>query len=110
MRSAAAFGAHGVFVPDRRVAGVTASAWRTSRRRGAGPDARVTNLTRALKTCQQEGFLVARLDGETSLYDLEAAVDPLVLVVGSEGRGLSASSGSPATCGSASRWPRRSSR
>ena len=45
-------------------------------------------------------------DGETSLYDLEAAVDPLVLVVGSEGRGLSAWSGSPATCGSASRWPR----
>jgi 23S rRNA (guanosine2251-2'-O)-methyltransferase len=92
MRSAAAFGAHGVFVPDRRAAGVTASAWRTSAGAAARvPVSRVTNLTRALKTCQQEGFLVAGLDadGETSLYDLEAAVDPLVLVVGSEGRGLS---------------------
>jgi 23S rRNA (guanosine2251-2'-O)-methyltransferase len=92
MRSAAAFGAHGVFIPERRAAGVTATAWRTSAGAAARvPIARVTNLTRALKTCQQEGFLVAGLDadGETSLYDLEAAVGPLVLVVGSEGRGLS---------------------
>ena len=92
MRSAAAFGAHGVFVPDRRAAGVTATAWRTSAGAAARvPVSRVTNLTRALKTCQQEGFVVAGLDadGETSLYDLEAAVGPLVLVVGSEGRGLS---------------------
>jgi 23S rRNA (guanosine2251-2'-O)-methyltransferase len=92
MRSAAAFAAHGVFVPDRRAAGVTASAWRTSAGAAARvPVARVTNLTRALKTCQQAGFLVAGLDadGETSLYDLEAAVGPLVLIVGSEGRGLS---------------------
>jgi 23S rRNA (guanosine2251-2'-O)-methyltransferase len=92
MRSAAAFGAHGVFVPDRRAAGVTATAWRTSAGAAARvPVSRVTNLTRALKTCQQEGFVVAGLDadGETSLYDLEAAVGPLVLIVGSEGRGLS---------------------
>jgi 23S rRNA (guanosine2251-2'-O)-methyltransferase len=51
----------------------------------------VTNLTRALKACQQEGFMVVGLDadGETDLYDLEIAVGPLVVVVGSEGRGLS---------------------
>jgi 23S rRNA (guanosine2251-2'-O)-methyltransferase len=92
MRSVAAFGGQGVFVPERRAAAVTATAWRTSAGAAARvPVARVTNLTRALKACQQEGFLVAGLDadGEISLYDLEAAIDPLVLVVGSEGRGLS---------------------
>ncbi|WP_432834074.1 23S rRNA (guanosine(2251)-2'-O)-methyltransferase RlmB [Dactylosporangium sp. CA-092794] len=92
LRSAAAFGAHGVFLTERRSAAITATAWRTS----AGAAARVkvsqvTNLTRALKQCQTEGFVVAGLDadGETSLYELEAAVGPLVVVVGSEGRGLS---------------------
>jgi 23S rRNA (guanosine2251-2'-O)-methyltransferase len=55
------------------------------------PIARVTNLTRAVKACQQQGFVVAGLDadGEVDVYDLEAAVGPLVVVVGSEGRGLS---------------------
>src|SRR6185369_8233731 len=92
IRSAAAFGAHGVFLTERRSAAITATAWRTS----AGAAARVkvaqvTNLTRSLKQCQDEGFIVAGLDadGETSLYELEAAVGPLVVVVGSEGRGLS---------------------
>ncbi|MGI5246634.1 23S rRNA (guanosine(2251)-2'-O)-methyltransferase RlmB [Dactylosporangium sp. CA-139066] len=92
IRSAAAFGADGVFLTERRSAAITATAWRTS----AGAAARVkvaqvTNLTRSLKQCQEEGFIVAGLDadGEMSLYELEAAVGPLVVVVGSEGRGLS---------------------
>ncbi len=92
VRSAAAFGAHGVFLPERRAAGVTATAWRTSAGAAARiPIAQVTNLTRALKRCQEAGFLVIGLDadGETPLYGLEAAVGPLVVVVGSEGRGLS---------------------
>jgi len=92
IRSAAAFGAQGVFVPERRSAGVTATAWRTSAGAAARmPVAQVTNLTRALKQAQQEAFIVVGLDadGETSLYDLEAAIGPLVVVVGSEGRGLS---------------------
>jgi 23S rRNA (guanosine2251-2'-O)-methyltransferase len=92
IRSAAAFGAQGVFLPSRRSAGMTATAWRTSAGAAARlPVAQVTNLTRALKQCQQQGFLVAGLDadGELPLYQLEAAVDPLVLVIGSEGRGLS---------------------
>ena len=92
VRSAAAFGAHGVFLPERRAAGVTATAWRTSAGAAARlPISQVTNLTRALKACQQEGFVVVGLDadGETDLYDLEAAVGALVVVVGSEGRGLS---------------------
>ncbi|MEU6078065.1 23S rRNA (guanosine(2251)-2'-O)-methyltransferase RlmB [Micromonospora sp. NPDC047074] len=92
IRSAAAFGAQGVFVPERRAAGITATAWRTSAGAAARvPVAQVTNLTRSLKACQDAGFLVVGLDadGETDLYDLEAAVGPLVVVVGSEGRGLS---------------------
>jgi 23S rRNA (guanosine2251-2'-O)-methyltransferase len=99
VRSAAAFGAHGVFMPERRAAGITATAWRTSAGAAARiPIAQVTNLTRALKQCQEEGFLVVGLDadGETPLYGLEAAVGPLVVVVGSEGRGLSRLVGS--TC------------
>jgi 23S rRNA (guanosine2251-2'-O)-methyltransferase len=92
VRSAAAFGAHGVFMPERRAAGMTATAWRTS----AGAAARiklsrVVNLTRALRACQEQGFTVIGLDadGELSLYALEAAIGPVVVVVGSEGRGLS---------------------
>jgi 23S rRNA (guanosine2251-2'-O)-methyltransferase len=99
IRSAAAFGAHGVFIPERRASGITATAWRTSAGAAARvPVAQVTNLTRALKQTQQEGFVVVGLDadGATSLYDLEAAVGPLVIVVGSEGRGLSRLVG--ATC------------
>jgi 23S rRNA (guanosine2251-2'-O)-methyltransferase len=92
VRSAAAFGAHGVFVPARRSAGITATAWRTSAGAAARmPIAQVTNLTRAVKFCQEQGFTVVGLDadGEAQLYDLEVAVGPLVIVVGSEGRGLS---------------------
>ncbi len=99
VRSAAAFGAHGVFLPERRAAGMTATAWRTSAGAAARvPIAQVTNLTRALRRCQEEGFLVAGLDadGATSLYQLDAALGPLVVVVGSEGRGLSRLVG--ATC------------
>ncbi|QSB14382.1 23S rRNA (guanosine(2251)-2'-O)-methyltransferase RlmB [Natronosporangium hydrolyticum] len=92
IRSAAAFGAHGLFLPQRRAAGMTATAWRTSAGAAARlPVARVTNLTRSLKACQEAGLVVVGLDADapTNLYDLEAAVDPLVVVVGSEGRGLS---------------------
>lgn len=92
IRSAAAFGAHGLFLPERRAAGMTATAWRTSAGAAARlPVAQVTNLTRSLVACKEAGFTLAGLDadGSTGLYDLEAAVGPLVVVVGSEGRGLS---------------------
>jgi 23S rRNA (guanosine2251-2'-O)-methyltransferase len=110
IRSAAAFGAHGVFMPERRAAGVTATAWRTSAGAAARvPVAQVTNLTRALKACQEAGFVVVGLDadGTTDLYDLEVAIDPTVLVVGSEGRGLSRLVG--ATCDLRARIPMASS-
>jgi 23S rRNA (guanosine2251-2'-O)-methyltransferase len=99
VRSAAAFGAQGVFLPERRAAGMTATAWRTSAGAAARlPIAQVTNLTRSLQACKEAGFTVVGLDadGATDLYALDAALGPLVIVVGSEGRGLSRLVGS--TC------------
>jgi 23S rRNA (guanosine2251-2'-O)-methyltransferase len=92
VRSAAAFGAQGVLIPERRSAGMTASAWRTSAGAAARiPVARATNLVRALKELQTAGMFVVGLaaDGAASLDDLEVATEPLVVVVGSEGAGLS---------------------
>lgn len=92
VRSVGAFGGHGVVVPQRRAAGMTAVAWRTSAGVAARlPVARATNLTRTLREYATAGFMVAGLDGEgdVSLDDFEMATDPLVLVVGSEGKGLS---------------------
>ncbi|ONI66884.1 23S rRNA (guanosine(2251)-2'-O)-methyltransferase RlmB [Kribbella sp. ALI-6-A] len=90
-RSAAAFGAHGVLVPERRAASISASAWKTSAGAAARiPVARVTNLNRALKSYKDAGLLIVGLDmgGEVELPDLQSATDPIVLVVGSEGKGL----------------------
>jgi 23S rRNA (guanosine2251-2'-O)-methyltransferase len=92
VRSAAAFGAHGVVVPERRSAGMTASAWKTSA--GAAvrvPVARATNLARALAAFQKAGYFVVGLDadGSEDVSSLTTADSPLVLVVGSEGAGLS---------------------
>jgi 23S rRNA (guanosine2251-2'-O)-methyltransferase len=90
-RSAAAFGAQGVVVPERRTASMTASAWKTSAGAAARiPVARCTNLNRALKSYKDAGLFIVGLDmgGEVELPDLQAATDPIVLVVGSEGKGL----------------------
>jgi 23S rRNA (guanosine2251-2'-O)-methyltransferase len=92
VRSAAAFGAHGVLVPARRSAGVSAGAWKASAGALARlPVAQAPNLARALVAYRDEGLFVAGLDaaGPASVADLEIADGPLVLVVGSEGRGLS---------------------
>jgi 23S rRNA (guanosine2251-2'-O)-methyltransferase len=92
IRSALAFGAQGVIVPERRSAGVTATAWRTSAGAAARvPVAQVTNLVRALRDCRTAGLFVLGLDadGASTLDDLELATEPVVVVVGSEGRGLS---------------------
>ena len=92
VRSASGFGAHGVVIPERRSAQMTASAWKTSA--GAAtrvPVARAVNLTRQLKSYQQAGLMVVGLDseGDVDLPDLDLADGPLVLVVGSEGKGIS---------------------
>ncbi len=92
VRSAAGFGAHGVVIPERRAAGMTASAWKTSAGAAARvPVAQVVNLTRQLKAYQKAGCMVIGLaaDGDVSLRDLDLATGPLVIVVGSEGKGLS---------------------
>ncbi|MBA2560680.1 MAG: 23S rRNA (guanosine(2251)-2'-O)-methyltransferase RlmB [Propionibacteriales bacterium] len=92
VRSAAAFGVHGVVIPERRAAGMTASAWKTSAGAAARvPVARATNLTWQLRDYQDAGLMVAGLDAEgtVDLGALDVAADPLVLVVGSEGKGLS---------------------
>ena len=91
VRSASGFGAHGVLIPERRSAGMTAAAWRTSAGAAARlPVARCTNLARTLGDYRDAGLFVAGLaaDAAVSLDDLELATEPLVLVVGSEGEGL----------------------
>lgn len=92
VRSAAAFGATGVLIPERRSAGMTAAAWKTSAGAAARlPIARATNLNRALKSFADAGFTLAGLDGsgEVDVAALPGASGPLVLVLGSEGEGLS---------------------
>ena len=92
VRSAAAFGGHGVLVPERRAAGMTASAWKTSAGAAARLRvARATNLTRALEQLKKQGCFVVGLDadGDVELPQLAMAHDPLVIVIGSEGKGLS---------------------
>lgn len=91
IRSAGAFGAHGVLVPERRAAGVTASAWKVSAGAAARvPVARETNLVRALTELREAGCFVVGLDadGATPIGEVALATEPLVLVVGSEGKGL----------------------
>jgi len=91
VRSVAAFGGHGVVIPQRRSASVTAVAWRTSAGAAARvPVARATNLTRTLTDWANRGLRVIGLDagGDTTLDNLDGT-DPVVVVVGSEGKGLS---------------------
>ncbi len=92
IRSVSAFSGHGVIVPERRSVGVTASAWKTSA--GAAvrvPVARVGNLNNTLKSFKDMGIFVLGLDGDgdTSLPELTLGTEPVCLVVGSEGKGLS---------------------
>lgn len=91
LRSAAAFGAHGVVVPERRAAGVTAAAWKVSAGAAARMAvARATNLVRALQEYRDAGCFVVGLDagGPTPIGELALADGPIVIVVGSEGKGL----------------------
>ncbi len=92
IRSVAAFGGHGVLLPQRRSVGVTAAAWKTS----AGAAARVpvalaSNLNQAIKEYQRRGVFVVGLDaeGDVSLPEFELFDKPLLVIVGSEGKGLS---------------------
>ena len=91
IRSAAAFGAQGVVLPQRRSASMTAVAWRTSAGTAAKmPIAMATNLTRTLRDWAEAGLMIVGLDadGDVDVDGLDLATGPLVVVVGSEGRGL----------------------
>ena len=91
-RSAAAFGAHGLIIPERRSASVTAVAWKASAGALARiPVARTVNLNRTLTDYAKAGFVVVGLagEGETDISGVPGVDGPLVVVVGSEGDGLS---------------------
>ena len=92
VRSAAAFGAHGVLIPERRSAGMSAAAWKSSAGAAARiPIARATNLNRTLRSYTDAGFSLVGLDAGATIdvSELSLAADPVVLIVGSEGAGLS---------------------
>lgn len=91
LRSAAAFGADGLLIPERRSVGMTASAWKTSAGAAARvPVAQATNLVRALQLFAKAGYMIAGLaaDGDRTVAESSLLDGPLVLVVGSEGKGL----------------------
>ena len=92
MRSVSAFGGDGVLLPERRSTGLNATAWKTSAGAAARvPAAQATNLNRTVEYAKSRGYFVVGLDGGGSvdLPGLSLATEPLVIVVGSEGKGLS---------------------
>ncbi len=92
IRSTAAFGGHGVIVPQRRSVGMTASAWKTSAGAAARtPVAMASNLNQMIVAFKKAGVFVLGLDGggDVSLPNLALARQPVLVVVGSEGKGLS---------------------
>ena len=91
IRTACCAGAHGVIIPKRRSAGLTAVVAKTS----AGavshiPVARVPNITALLKELKQEGVWIfgTAMGGSTSLYEADLK-GPAAIVIGSEGSGMS---------------------
>jgi 23S rRNA (guanosine2251-2'-O)-methyltransferase len=92
VRSAAAFGADGVAIPERRNASMTGSAWKASAGAAARmPIAQVTNLVRSIEDAKKAGFFVVGLaaDGDEDLPKFSLAQESLYVIVGSEGKGLS---------------------
>jgi len=92
VRSAAAFGADGVVIPERRNAAMTGSAWKASAGAAARmPISQVTNLVRSIEDAKKAGCFVIGLDadGDTTLAKMNLATESVFIVVGSEGKGLS---------------------
>ncbi len=90
IRTANLVGAHGVIIPKRRAAGLTATAVKAS----AGavnftPVAKVTNIARTMEELKKEGlwFVCADMSGE-EMYKTNLK-GPIGLVIGSEGEGVS---------------------
>lgn len=92
LRSASAFNADAVIIPSRRSVGVTSTVWKTSAGAAARvPVGQVSNLNNALTEYKKAGMFTIGLDGDgdQSLPGLPLATEPLCVVVGSEGTGLS---------------------
>ena len=90
IRTADAAGAHGVIIPKRRSAGLTAVVAKTSAGAVAHvPVARVANLPSLLKELKEEGVWVfgTAMNGSTSLYQADLK-GPAAIVIGSEGEGM----------------------
>ena len=91
IRSAEALGAQGLIIPQRRSAGLTGTVAKVA----AGalehlPVARVVNLNRSLEKLKDEGYTVVGLaeEGPSTLSEIKFQ-GPLVVVVGSEDKGIS---------------------
>ncbi|MBW4554823.1 MAG: 23S rRNA (guanosine(2251)-2'-O)-methyltransferase RlmB [Trichormus sp. ATA11-4-KO1] len=91
IRTAEAIGAQGLVIPQRRAAGITSTVVKVA----AGalenfPVARVVNLSRALEELKEAGFWIygTAATGSEPLHTVNFS-GPIVLVVGSEGEGLS---------------------
>jgi 23S rRNA (guanosine2251-2'-O)-methyltransferase len=92
VRSAAAFGADGVVIPERRNAAMTGSAWKSSAGAAARlPISQVTNMVRSIEDAKKAGYFVVGLDaeGQESLPGFSLANETIYVIVGSEGKGLS---------------------
>ena len=90
IRTADAAGAHGVIIPKRRSAGLTAVVAKTSAGAVAHvPVARVPNITATLKALKEEGIWVfgTAAEGNTTLYKADLK-GPAAIVIGSEGDGM----------------------
>ena len=90
IRTAECAGAHGVVIPKRRSAGLTAVVAKTSAGAVAHmPVARVPNIPALLKDLKKQGVWVfgTAADGTTSLYDADLK-GPAAIVIGSEGDGM----------------------
>ncbi|MDR0915641.1 MAG: 23S rRNA (guanosine(2251)-2'-O)-methyltransferase RlmB [Oscillospiraceae bacterium] len=90
IRTAEAAGAHGVIIPKRRAAGLTAIVAKASA--GAAfhlPIARVANITQTLETLKKQGVWIygSASDGEKTLWETEFS-GAVAIVVGSEGDGM----------------------
>jgi 23S rRNA (guanosine2251-2'-O)-methyltransferase len=92
VRSAAAFGADGVVIPERRNAAMTGSAWKASAGAAARmPISQVTNLVRSIDETKKAGCFVIGLDadGDQVVSKMNLASESIFIIVGSEGKGLS---------------------
>lgn len=90
IRTANQAGAHGVIIPKRRAAGLTATVAKTS----AGalnytPVAKVTNLVQTMEELKKEGLWFACADMKGEVMYRQNLTGPIGLVIGSEGEGVS---------------------